>query len=80
MAQRNVHKLQDFYDQALLTPALLCLSCSRSHWNHRGQPCSPSRREDCALFVNSMVNRLASEPEPTAPRRTGQRPRHLNTK
>ena len=51
-------RLREFYDQALLTPELLCMNCSHTAWNRAGCICSESRRENCALFVSDMVNRL----------------------
>lgn len=59
-------QLRQFYDQALLTPELLCLNCAHTAWNRAAGRCSNERREDCLLFVSDMVNRLA-DPVP-APR------------
>ncbi|MCA1989279.1 MAG: hypothetical protein LDL07_09065 [Desulfarculus sp.] len=62
-------RLRRFYDQALLSPDLLCLNCARWAWNSPEDPCPAGRRQDCQLFVNDMVNRLAaSAPPPASPR------------
>lgn len=71
MAINPRQRLREFYDQALLTPELLCLNCSYTAWNRAGCRCSERRREDCALFVNHMVNRLAQD---QAPHRTKHSP------
>ncbi len=55
--------LRNFYDQALLTPDLLCLNCSYMNWRGKGGRCSPVRKENCLLFVNDMLNWLVSEPQ-----------------
>lgn len=57
-------QLQRFYDQALLSPELLCLHCAHTAWNRSRGQCSSDRRQDCLLFVSDMVNRLA-DPRPT---------------
>jgi hypothetical protein len=68
--------LRGFYDQALLCPELLCLSCAHTAWNRAGRDCSPERRQDCILFVSDMVNRLAAEgPGPQLNRRPAPPPR-----
>ncbi len=64
MAFNPKARLREFYDQALLTPELLCLNCSYTAWNRAGCKCSERRREDCAWFVNHMVNRLGLEQAP----------------
>lgn len=53
--------LRQFYDQALMAPELLCLNCAHTAWNRVACRCSSERRQDCALFVNDMVNRLAAQ-------------------
>lgn len=58
MATNPRQRLREFYDQALLTPELLCMNCSYTAWNRAGCRCSESRRENCALFVSDMVSRL----------------------
>ncbi|ADK86060.1 hypothetical protein Deba_2706 [Desulfarculus baarsii DSM 2075] len=68
-------KLRRFYQEAMLCPELLCLSCQRSAWNSSRPPCSQSRREDCALFVEDMAGRLAAEPPKAPGRRPAQHPR-----
>ncbi len=55
-------KLAKFYQQALLSPDLLCLSCHRSVWNNGRPQCSPNRRRECALFVEDMAGKLAMQP------------------
>lgn len=65
--------LRDFYDQALLSPDLLCLSCAHLAWNRPDGPCSSERREDCILFVSDMVNRLAAA-APGLQRERGEAP------
>ena len=62
--------LMDFYDQALMTPDLLCLNCSYMAWRGPRQRCSAARKEDCLFFVNDMLNWLVSEPEKREPRKT----------
>ncbi|MBI4799036.1 MAG: hypothetical protein HY794_09945 [Desulfarculus sp.] len=57
-------RLRHFYDQALLSPDLLCLHCAHTAWNRSLGQCSRDRRHDCLLFVSDMVNRLA-DPRPT---------------
>jgi|GEM_PF-6135733 hypothetical protein len=61
-------RLRKFYDQALLSPELLCLNCARWAWNRPGEACPADRRQDCQLFVSDMVNRLAAAAPPEAPR------------
>lgn len=58
-------KLQRFYDQALLTPELLCLNCAHTSWTRPQQRCSPERQEDCMLFATEMLSLLA-DPRPQA--------------
>ena len=58
MATTPRQRLREFYDQAMLSPELLCLNCSHTAWNRAGCKCSERRQQDCALFVNDMVNRL----------------------
>lgn len=58
MATTPRQRLREFYDQAMLAPELLCLNCSHTAWNRAGCKCSERRQQDCALFVNDMVNRL----------------------
>jgi hypothetical protein len=65
--------LREFYDRALLSPDLLCLSCAHTAWNRSDGPCSSERREDCILFVSDMVNRLAAA-APGPQRERGEAP------
>lgn len=58
--------LRRFYDQALLSPELLCLNCAHSAWSGAMQPCPADRREDCQIFVTDMVQRLAGAAPPAA--------------
>ena len=53
-------KLRDFYDQALLSPELMCLCCGHTAWNRAACRCSAERKEDCLLFAGEMVNRLSA--------------------
>jgi hypothetical protein len=55
-------RLRSFYDQALLTPELLCLNCSHIGWKGSKRMCSPQRKENCLFFVNDMLNWLVAEP------------------
>jgi hypothetical protein len=59
-------RLRSFYDQALLTPELLCLNCSRMAWKGSRRTCSPERKENCLFFVNDMLNWLVAEPGKSA--------------
>ncbi|MGD8563211.1 MAG: hypothetical protein PVG03_11760, partial [Desulfarculaceae bacterium] len=61
-------KLRTFYDQALLTPDLLCLNCGNTAWNQAACRCSPQRRQDCLLFAGDMLNRLNEPMFPASPR------------
>ena len=54
------HILRNFYDQALMTPELLCLNCAHMVWRGPKRNCSPARKEDCLFFVNDMLNWLVS--------------------
>ena len=71
MSQDPRQQLRRFYDQALLSPELLCLNCANTAWNRSAGGCSPERREDCLLFVADMIHRLAL---PSNPSRPGGRP------
>jgi hypothetical protein len=51
--------LHSFYDQALLTPELLCLNCAKTAWNRAACRCSDQRREDCLYFAGDMIMELA---------------------
>ena len=55
--------LRNFYDQALLTPDLLCLNCAYMNWRNQRARCSDARKENCLFFVNDMLNWLVSEPK-----------------
>lgn len=55
-------RLRDFYDQALLSPELLCLNCARTTWNSASGRCSAQKRQDCELFVSHMITELAQTP------------------
>ena len=60
MKNRARDKLRDFYDQALLSPDLMCLCCGHTAWNQAACRCSAERKEDCILFAGEMVNRLSA--------------------
>jgi hypothetical protein len=62
MKFNHQQRLRDFYDQALLSPELLCLNCSNTAWNRAACRCSPEKQEDCALFVSHMIRRLGGHP------------------
>jgi hypothetical protein len=64
--------LREFYDQALLSPELLCLNCGNIDWSAGHGRCSDKKRHDCLLFVSDMVERLAQAGHPPAP--LGKRP------
>lgn len=64
--------LREFYDQALLSPELLCLNCGNIDWSAGHGRCSDQKRHDCLLFVSDMVGQLAHTGHPPAP--TGRRP------
>ena len=64
--------LREFYDQALLSPELLCLNCGNSDWCMGHGQCSDSKRHDCLLFVTDMVECLARNDQ--APKSAGSRP------
>ncbi len=67
-------ELKRFYDQALLTPELLCLHCGCTAWNRADCLCSPEKRQDCTVFVADMVNRLARPAPPLEPVQVGLTP------
>lgn len=67
-------RLRKFYDQALLSPEMLCLNCARWAWNSPGEPCPADRRQDCQLFVSDMINRLAAASTPPEAPRPPQAP------
>ena len=75
MSSNPRQQLRRFYDQALLTPELLCLNCAHTAWNRAAGRCSNERREDCLIFVSDMVNRLAvTAPTPRPARRPAPHP------
>jgi hypothetical protein len=64
---RNLRRtLHQFYHQALLSPELMCLSCSRHHWGPAGGRCSEARRQDCLVFATHMLSALAPAQRPPA--------------
>lgn len=60
--------LREFYDQALLSPELLCLNCGNTDWSRDHGRCSPEKRQDCLLFVSDMLGRLSRGARPPAAR------------
>jgi hypothetical protein len=76
MSGKPRKKLREFYDQALLSPELLCLNCGNTDWGNGHGQCSEQKRHDCLLFVTDMVECLARNDHPPAP--AGKRsPAHL---
>ncbi len=69
MSHQPRELLREFYDQALLSPELLCLSCGNTDWTGARARCSARKRQDCLLFVSDMVGRLAPPPRPPRPSR-----------
>jgi hypothetical protein len=61
-------KLREFYDQALLSPELLCLNCGNTDWGMGISHCSDQKRQDCLLFVTDMVECLAKNNHNLAPK------------
>ncbi len=59
--------LRDFYDQALLSPELLCLNCGNTDWGMSNGQCSDRKRHDCLLFVTDMVECLAQNDHSPTP-------------
>ena len=55
-ARRMLHR---FYDQALLTPELLCMNCALTAWNRAACRCSEERKKDCLYFAGDMIMELA---------------------
>ena len=64
MLGRPKKLLREFYDQALLSPELLCLHCGHVDWSSGQIRCSDQKRKDCLLFVSDMVERLAHADHP----------------
>jgi hypothetical protein len=60
MSSDHRQRLREFYDQALMSPELLCMCCSNTAWNTAACRCSPEKQEDCALFVSHMIRRLGN--------------------
>lgn len=67
MSGQPLKMLREFYDQALLSPELLCLNCGNTDWSTGHGRCSDQKRHDCLLFVSDMVERLAHAAHPPAP-------------
>jgi hypothetical protein len=67
MKRKPRRDLHQFYHQALLSPELMCLSCTRHHWGPAGGRCSEARRADCLLFATRMLEALAPPRRPPAP-------------
>lgn len=61
-------KLREFYDEALLSPELLCLNCGNTDWGMSNGHCSDQKRHDCLLFVTDMLECLARNSHPPAPK------------
>ncbi|MFZ5585510.1 MAG: hypothetical protein ACOZHQ_06240 [Thermodesulfobacteriota bacterium] len=68
--------LRRFYDQALLSPELLCLHCAHSAWTGAVSPCPSDRRQDCQIYVSDMLQRLSNPAQPSghAARRPQEQP------
>ena len=66
MHKLSQNRLRKFYDQALLNPELLCLSCAHSAWNQGAGRCSPELRQDCTMFVCYMVGQLNANAQAAA--------------
>ena len=60
MAFSHRRALRDFYNHALLNPALLCLNCSHTAWNQAACRCTEEKRQDCLLFAGEMQYELAA--------------------
>ena len=60
MAFSHRRALREFYNQALLNPALLCLNCSHTAWNRAACRCTEEKRNDCLLFAGEMQIELAA--------------------
>ncbi|MFH1061042.1 MAG: hypothetical protein V1797_20450 [Pseudomonadota bacterium] len=58
--------LRRFYDQALLSPEMLCLHCAHSAWTGAVNRCPADRRQDCQVYVSDMLQRLSAAAPPAA--------------
>lgn len=68
MSGQQRKKLRKFYDEALLSPELLCLNCGNTDWGMSSRHCSDQKRFDCLLFVTDMVECLAKDSHYPSPK------------